>query len=836
MKKTVISFFILFSFITTIYSQDYYYYKSEKKPLELNIKYLYVFSNSKEDIKNIQSPKFKISSEIKTDQTTFNLNTSSSFLKEKKYWKEIELQGISNNDYVKLISTLRNTFPNMVIAPYFKNKNDDKIGLSNYFYVKLKRTEDYNLLVNYAESSQAVILGKNKFMPLWYTLSATNKSLNALYLANKFYETGLFQYSEPDLILNLLHTNDPYYSDQWGLKNTGQYNGNSGIDINIEEAWNITEGNSEIKIAVLDHGFEMDHPDLIDNVFGNGFDTENGTSPSIVRGAHGTACAGIISAKRNNNEGISGVAPNSKIISISNYLTVSTNTRQELADGINWAWQNGADIISNSWGHNDLSSSLIDDAFNNAFNQGRNGLGTIVVTSVGNNNGNITYPASSNSSILTVGAMNQCGERKSPSSCDGESWGSNYGSKLDVVAPGVKVATTDIQGNPTSYNYYPPGDYNPLTGGPSGNYSNYDYHRYFNGTSAACPHVSGLAALILSVNPLLNVEQVSDIIEQTAQKVGGYSYQVDTNRPNGTWNEEMGYGLIDAHAALQLTQTFHLDLYTKDSPDDDGTEPNSVTTHMWTSEDIWIRNNDDNGLAHQNPEYRSNNEPNYINVKIINRGSVASTGNETLTINWAKANTALSWPQNWDGSIQNSLGFDLGGELDSVIIPIVQPGDEVIVKIPWVVPNPNNYSDNDNPWHFCLLSKIESIDDPLTSPMTSNPNIMVRNNNNLAWKNLTIVDLIADRTYASVMVGNPSDAIETYSLEFLVEDDDTGKAIFEEAEVSIKIDETIFNAWERGGKRQTSLKNNRLDEKNKLISGNKAVLEGIKFAPNERGS
>ena len=175
-----------------------------------------------------------------------------------------------------------------------------------------------------------------------------------------------------------------------------------------------------------------------------------------------------------------------------------------------------------------------------------------------------------------------------------------------------------------------------------------------------------------------------------------------------------------------------LDLYIKDSPDDNGTEPNTVTQYMWTSQDIWIRNSNDNGLTHQNPEYRTNGNPNYINVKIINKSCVASTGSETLTVNWAKANTALAWPQNWDGSLQNSLGFDLGNELNSVTIPVIPAGGEAIVKIPWVVPNPDNYSGNDNPWHFCLLSRINATGDPLTSPLASNPNVMVRNNNNLA--------------------------------------------------------------------------------------------------------
>ena len=132
--------------------------------------------------------------------------------------------------------------------------------------------------------------------------------------------------------------------------------------------------------------------------------------------------------------------------------------------------------------------------------------------------------------------MSQCGQRKSPNSCDGENWwGSNYGSALDVVAPGVKIYTTDISGSK---------GYNSSSG------ENGDYNTNFNGTSAACPHVAGVAALVLSANPSLSAQEVRRIIESTAQKVGNYNYSYNSNRPNGTWNNEMGYGLVDAKAAV----------------------------------------------------------------------------------------------------------------------------------------------------------------------------------------------------------------------------------------------------------------------------------------------
>lgn len=108
-----------------------------------------------------------------------------------------------------------------------------------------------------------------------------------------------------------------------------------------------------------------------------------------------------------------------------------------IANGINWAWQYGnADVLSNSYGGG-APSSLIHNAIDNAVNNGRNGLGSPVLFSAGNeNDGAVIYPAAY-PPCIAVGAMSYCAERKSPSSCDGEDWwGSNYGSALDVMAPG----------------------------------------------------------------------------------------------------------------------------------------------------------------------------------------------------------------------------------------------------------------------------------------------------------------------------------------------------------------------------------------------------------------
>lgn len=280
-------------------------------------------------------------------------------------------------------------------------------------------------------------------------------------------------------------------------------------------------------MAVLDQGIDKTHNDLNDNISSLSFDTQNGTSPSVFTNGrnHGTQVAGTIGAEKDNNLQIVGVAPQSEIMSISHTLSITPNISEELANGINWAWQNGAHIINNSWGDqggqffNQLHSALLEDAINNALNNGRNGLGTILVFASGNQSPAIDYPANSNPNIITVGAIASSGNRSSFS---------GFGNELDVVAPGSSILSTIPNQGTASW----------------------------NGTSMAAPHVAGIAALILSVNPDLTVQEVNTIIESTAQKVGGYSYSNNSNRPNGIWNNEMGYGLVDAYAAVQMAQQF----------------------------------------------------------------------------------------------------------------------------------------------------------------------------------------------------------------------------------------------------------------------------------------
>ena len=542
MKKLILNILLLAGMAgnAVIAQSSYYWYRGQKVPLTKNETKKFVLYSSSSSQRQATSVFERLGAKVGTTGT-HSVSAAIAPYKSSKglhgSWAIIQSQ--------HAIAAATASDEIAYEAPFYVSSDKIEAGVSNLFYVKLKSPADLAALEKLAARNNVEIVGSNKFMPQWYTLSSTKHSKgNALELANLFYESGLFAEAAPAFIHGNIEAcvNDPLFPSQWALNNNGSV-GTAGVDINACDAWTVTTGNPNIVVAVLDHGIQLNHPD-INNLVPQSYDTPTGTSPSIIRGDHGTACAGIIGATRNNSLGVASVAPNASLMSISDPLYVTPNAPQELADGINFAWNNGAAVISNSWGHDLLASPIIDDAITNALTLGRNGLGTIVVFAAGNNDGTIIYPASSNPDILAVGAASPCGTRKSTFSCDNETWwGSCFGSQLDVIAPGVLIPTTDR----TGANGYSSGDYAPT----------------FNGTSAATPHVAGVAALILSVNPNLTRKQVADIIESTAQKTGGYSYANVSGRPNGTWHQEAGYGLLDAHAAVVKAQAGNTNYLTK---------------------------------------------------------------------------------------------------------------------------------------------------------------------------------------------------------------------------------------------------------------------------------
>ena len=281
-----------------------------------------------------------------------------------------------------------------------------------------------------------------------------NKNEFAIDVANDVFNSGIVNWSEPNLFFTNLTCyipNDPFFPRQWSIRNLGNniptgISGTPGCDMRVDSAWNISLGAQYVKVAINDTGCDTLHEDLAANFIpGTGYNFYNNTPGGFDDYGHGTSCAGIVGAIGNNNIGISGIAPNTKLMPVKWMNSSGSGNYAGATNAIVYCYQQGAWIISNSWGFVGGASSAMDQVITDCVNLGRNGKGTLFVVAAGNENGAMRYPASTHPSVLVVGGISPCNQRKSTSSCDGESfWGASYGSNMDIVAPCVKIYATDM--------------------------------------------------------------------------------------------------------------------------------------------------------------------------------------------------------------------------------------------------------------------------------------------------------------------------------------------------------------------------------------------------------
>jgi len=520
---------------------DHYWYKREKIQITRSENKSFVLFRSADRLSLISSlNKLGIgvnSSKIKEygyGGTDLSGDAAKSFLNYE--WVEVDINYISATSIPEVAYA----------APYYSVRDGHEFPMTNLVYVYLKNTGDITLLEKLSKEYNVGIIGKVPKIPNWYVVACTKESKgNALAIANSFYESGLFDGAQPAFIsARPTCTNDYYFINQWNLENIGLWGSTYyGIDIKYHNALSLIPSSSNIVVGVVDYGIELTHPDLSVSTFS--WDAYTNSSPSQIYSEHGTKMAGIIAAMTNNSIGVAGIASPVKVMSLSNDFSQSTIEAQ-LASSIIMAADQGASVINNSW-ENDTYNQGINDAIDYAVQSGRNGLGCVVIFCTGNGNlGYMRHPAnySPDSDVIAVGAISYNGQRKSYSTPDGEPWGSNYGSELDIVAPGVFIPTTTL-----------------TTGS--------QYVLNCNGTSAAAAHVSAVAALILSIDPSLTRQTVTYIIEKTAQKLPGYTFNY-WDELGGSWNSEVGHGLLDAYAALtaasSVTRTINLGFHYNDGP------------------------------------------------------------------------------------------------------------------------------------------------------------------------------------------------------------------------------------------------------------------------------
>lgn len=335
------------------------------------------------------------------------------------------------------------------------------------------------------------------------------------------------EYAEPNYTVTAsMVPNDTYYPYQWNLDN--EVSGG----INMESAWDIQTGETQVIVAVLDTGVAYEDygdyqvaPDLAQTNFVQGYDIINEDEHANDDNGHGTHVTGTIAQSTNNSIGAAGVAFNVTIMPVKVLDAEGSGTVEDVANGIYYAVDQGANIINLSLG-SDSSSTTLKEACKYA----RQNAVTIVAAAGNDGADSISYPAGYDDYVIAVGATGYDEER---------TYYSNGGSSLDLMAPGGDLSV-DLNGD----------GYNDgiLQQTFSEDVTSFGYW-FYSGTSMATPHVTGVAALLLSASSDLLPAQIQDILETTATDLGDEG-----------WDKDTGWGLVDAAAALENISTSEHDV------------------------------------------------------------------------------------------------------------------------------------------------------------------------------------------------------------------------------------------------------------------------------------
>lgn len=328
------------------------------------------------------------------------------------------------------------------------------------------------------------------------------------------------KYIEPNYIVKATQQNtpnDPRFGELWGMHNTGQLNGTPDADIDAPEAWAVATGSDKVIVAVIDTGVDYTHPDLKNNMWvnpdeipGNGIDDDGNGIIDDVYGIkasfgavtgdpmddidHGTHCAGTIGASGNNNEGVAGVNWKVKIMALK-FLGPFGGSTADAITCIDYAVEKGALLSNNSWGGGGFSQALY-DTIARARDKGH-----LFIAAAGNDSSDNdvipNYPSNYDlDNIIAVAATDNKDEL---------AWFSNWGvTTVDIAAPGQDILSTL-----------------PVSMGSYG---------LMSGTSMATPHVTGAAALIMSVNSSLSYSAVASAILNNGDSIAAADGKTVTGR------------------------------------------------------------------------------------------------------------------------------------------------------------------------------------------------------------------------------------------------------------------------------------------------------------------
>lgn len=620
-----------------------------------------------------------------------------------------------------------------------------------------------------------------------------NPALDAFAVSRAYQSFPEVDYSHPDFIIPTrprAHPNDPLYHLQWHLHNTGQNGGTEDADIDAPQAWDFSVG-SDVVIAIIDYGCDLDHADLVDNLWANpgeiadnGVDDDGNNFIDDVNGwnfsnwtnrippeDHGTAVAGCAGARGDNRRGISG---SSQVCRLMTIVLGSKVSRQVAAFG--FARTRGADVINASWGFDPgvATPAALATAIERAADLGRDNLGCVItwaMTNLNLDNCDVDVPdISSDDKVIAVSiATNRDTAGKA-----------GYGDCMDVLAPShrgtLSITTTDVTGR-AGYNNATPIGCSVVEFAPPPADAR-SYTQCFNGTSAAAPITAGVAALILSLDPSLTRLQVQRLLQDTCDKVepSAASYGVRT-----AFSSSHGYGRINAFEAARIVAQGDgglggVDVFVRDNRLDWGNteQPSTVTFEPvrgyiphWATTDIKVdappyqtaptSSQQFDAMMDENPRQGSVSR---VYVRVRNRGPKTA---ESVRIKayWTEGRTSLPplpadfWTSETlgDTTAWSSLGtrevtnlVHSGATVAGTAFDLAQ-----IVAFDWDVPTDEESSVNKP---YCIFAVIDSPQDPVSeeSKASLDPDFITPRDNNVTQRNVLLQGPLDDGQFVDLEI------------------------------------------------------------------------------------
>jgi subtilisin family serine protease len=405
-------------------------------------------------------------------------NTANDLLKNVDLNKTPQNTATSSNNEDKAVWNFEQNQTSTTPNSWSTNSTEIVVGLTNTWdaYAKIEQLA----LTKHAKiTNKITIQGRTEAV----VINTPHDSVNSLITEIK--QNNWSTYIEPNTKYQADMTpNDPDWNLQWGP-----------AKIQANYAWNTTTGSNNTLVCVIDTGIDYNHPDLAANYALGGYDWVNNDSNPMDDHGHGTHCAGIIGAVINNNIGIAGIAQ-VRIMAEKALDASGGGYEDDLANAIIDATNKGAKILSMSWGGG--PSNLIHDALKYAYAHG-----VLLVAAAGNSGSSAKHYPAAYDEVIAVTATD---------STDTPAYFTTYGDWVELAAPGVDIWSTVWD----------------------------DSYRYMSGTSMACPHVSGTAALVWSEFPNMSRDVLRMHLRDTADDLGKPGFDI-----------YYGYGRINARRAIE---------------------------------------------------------------------------------------------------------------------------------------------------------------------------------------------------------------------------------------------------------------------------------------------